>query len=79
MYSLTDTEEKILTEWHYHKPNLSQTERFPAINDATREAAKVIMQCCPPSPERTLAIRKLQEARMWANASIVMNEKSEPA
>jgi hypothetical protein len=28
------------------------------------------MEHVPESPERTLAIRKLQEVRMWANAAI---------
>lgn len=41
---------------------------------ATAQAARVmydtILGHCPESAERTLAVRKLQEARMWANAAI---------
>jgi hypothetical protein len=32
-----------------------------------------ILQNCPQSAERTIAIRKLQESRMWANASLVFS------
>lgn len=31
---------------------------------------------CPRSAERTLAIRKLQEARMWANAAIAFDGRT---
>ena len=44
---------------------------------ATSQAATVmydtILGHCPESAERTLAIRKLQEARMWANAAIALD------
>jgi len=33
----------------------------------------------PRSSERTLGIRKLQEARMWLNAALVLNHDVEEA
>lgn len=43
---------------------------FRNVNEGAREMYEIILGHCPPSAERTLAIRKLQEARMWANAAI---------
>lgn len=43
---------------------------FRSINSAAYMMYETILGDCPPSAERTLAIRKLQEARMWANAAI---------
>lgn len=49
---------------------------FKAINDSAYEMYRMILDSCPRSAERTLAIRKLQEARMWANAAIVFDGRT---
>ena len=49
---------------------------FQAINDAALNMYNFILEQCPRSAERTLAIRKLQEARMWANAAIVFDGRT---
>ena len=54
----------------YHAPTPEQVEKYAKINEAVRAAARVILQECPPNPDRTAAIRLLREARMTANASI---------
>jgi len=51
-------------------------EAFRRINDAAYEMYCTILGACPRSAERTLAIRKLQEARMWANAAIVFDGRT---
>ncbi|MCI0725040.1 MAG: hypothetical protein L0338_39660 [Acidobacteria bacterium] len=60
----------------YHAPreDTNQPQRFNQINLAARALAEVIEAVVPDSPERTLAIRKVQEARMWGNAAIAINE-----
>ena len=50
--------------------------RFQAVNEAARAMYDVLLEQCPRSAERTLAIRKLQEARMWANAAIVFDGRT---
>ena len=50
--------------------------RFQAVNEAAKAYYDVILEQCPRSAERTLAIRKLQEARMWANAAIVFDGRT---
>ena len=61
----------------YHKPDGDQATRYASINESAAGLARKILIECPESSERTLAIRALQEARMWANASIAINESKE--
>jgi hypothetical protein len=49
---------------------------FQAVNAIAKMMYDVILANCPRSAERTLAIRKLQEARMWANCSIVFDGRT---
>lgn len=58
----------------YHKPHGDQPERYERVRSAARTFAAALMTHCPPSEERTLALRKVQEAVMMANASIALNE-----
>jgi hypothetical protein len=63
--------EKKLDIWFtYHAPTPDQ---FPKYN-TMREAAKVFAQCIVDNtsagPDQTVAIRKIREAVMTANASI---------
>lgn len=53
-----------------------QVNAFRSINAQAYLMYQQILQCCPRSAERTLAIRKLQEARMWANAAVVFNGRT---
>lgn len=58
----------------YHKPTENQLPRFERINRTSRELAAAILGCCPPSPERNLALREVELARMRANQAIAINE-----
>jgi hypothetical protein len=51
---------------------------FQHVNEAAHHTYLAILANCPRSAERTLAIRKLQEARMWANAAIVFDGRTYP-
>lgn len=51
----------------------AKVRAFQSINQACYETYRAILEDAPPSAERTLAIRKLQEARMWANAAVVFD------
>jgi len=68
------TAENIDLIFTYHKPFGTQPERYNSIRTQAHTLASVIIQNCPPSEECTLAIRRLQEAVMWANAAIALNE-----
>ena len=56
----------------YHAPNEEQIQQLQEVRTAAKELAYTIMENCPRSPDRTTAIRKLREAVMTANASIVV-------
>jgi hypothetical protein len=60
----------------YHPPRGDQAERFERLRTAAREYARLIQSLTPSSPEQTLAIRKVHEASMQANAAIAVNERS---
>lgn len=58
----------------YHSPKNDQAERYATLRSRGGELAIRMMELCPESAERTLAIRKIEEALFWANASIARNE-----
>ena len=61
----------------YHPPKGSQPIRYEEIRAAGKNLAFIIGCHCPESRERTIAIARIEEAVMWANAAIARNE-SEP-
>ena len=67
----------LIEAFQYHAPFGDQPKRYKTIRDYMAVVAEVVLELCPHSAERTLAIRKLQEATMWANASNAINEKPE--
>lgn len=58
----------------YHSPKGDQNHRYVELRANIRELADLIIARCPDSQERSLALTKLEEAMMWANASIARNE-----
>lgn len=65
-----DDVERIFT---YHAPDAGKVVAHEAVRDACRFAAHELVQIMVESPEATLAIRKLQEAMMYANAAIAIH------
>lgn len=59
----------------YHPPIGDQQSRYELLRDRAKELAYFFDTQCPPSREKSLAITKLEEAVMWANAAIARNEK----
>lgn len=57
----------------YHKPTDEQLPKYAAVKEAITHAANVIIDNVPECADRTVAIRKLREARMDANAAIALN------
>lgn len=60
--------------FRYHAPKPGQAERYQKIRDKAKELAYLLEEECPGSRERSLALTKLEESVMWANASIARNE-----
>jgi hypothetical protein len=64
----------IFRRFHYHAPKGSQPTRYVKLREHGLALAELISESCPPSRERSLAITKLEEVIMWANAGIARRE-----
>ena len=54
----------------YHAPTHGQPEKYEKIRAKAKEFAYLLDELCPGSREKSLAMTKLEESVMWANASI---------
>ena len=58
----------------YHAPHGNQAERYVEIREKAKELAKLIQEKTPESREQSVALTNVQQAVMWANAAIAINE-----
>ena len=58
----------------YHPPKEDQPPRYVALRDAAKAYAELVIAYTPPGREQALALTKLEEAVMWANAAIARGE-----
>lgn len=58
----------------YHAPKGDQPARYEAIRAKARDLATLIQESTPASREQSVALTNLQQAIMWANAAIAINE-----
>lgn len=72
------TDQQIENTFTYHPPFGNQPERYVAIRDEAKALAMTIQRACPESREKSLALTSIQQAVMWANASIAINETTVP-
>lgn len=70
MIALSDLENRFT----YHPPTEGQAGRYADLRERGLDLARHINEVTPDSPEKLLAVRKLEEAVMWANAAIARNE-----
>lgn len=68
------TNAEIENNFSYHAPKDDQPERYEKIRYKAKMLAAYINENCPDSREKSIAMTKLEEAVMWANASIARNE-----
>lgn len=66
--------EEILNRFTYHAPKGDQSQRYEQIRKKAREFAYLLDDLCPNSREKSVAFTQLEDAVMWANASIARNE-----
>lgn len=65
---------QLISAFTYHAPKPGQPEKYVVIRDTAKALAMLINDNCPDSREKSLAVTKLEECVMWANASIARNE-----
>lgn len=68
--------EVIETNFTYHAPSESQVDRYTLLRNKAKELAYAIDERCPSSREKSLALTNLEQAIMWANASIARQHKN---
>ena len=68
------TNAEIERNFSYHAPKEDQPERYEAIRYKAKMLVAYINEYCPDSREKSLAMTKIEEVVMWANASIARNE-----
>ena len=63
-----------VVEVNQTRPQPGQPERYVMLRDKAKELAMLLADECPDSREKSLALTKLEESIMWANAAIARNE-----
>lgn len=70
---MIDTAE-LVARFTHHAPKEGQPERYTELRDTVGRLATLIVELTPASREQSLALTKLEEAVMWANAAIARRE-----
>lgn len=58
----------------YHEPTEEKAPKYVAIRAKARELDDLVRELAPPGREQSLALTKIEEATMWANAAIARND-----
>jgi hypothetical protein len=67
--------EEISNLFEYHRWDEGKTAKGNVVRAALEQAYRAIVNNVPPCPTRTVALRKIVEARMDANAAITHEGK----
>lgn len=70
-----EVEAAIDDAFEYHQWDEDDIVRGRMIRSILSDAVKLIIKLVPPGPDRTVAIRKIREARMDANSAITHHGK----
>ena len=76
-YTPDDEEMALLERWRHFRPHGDQNRRYIKINQESKSLARVIIYNCPRSREKSAALARLEEVRLWANNAIMKHEKEE--
>ena len=69
------TNEDVMDIFTYHKPTQEDQLCYDYLGQAFRELAVKLNEQLPEGPGKTVAIHKLAEARMQANACVALKGK----
>jgi hypothetical protein len=67
-------DQRLAEIFRYHAPHDGQAEQYEMIRDYGLYFAEHINRVCPDGHDKSVAIDKLREAVMWANASIACGQ-----
>lgn len=66
---------RVANDFTFHPSTPEQARRYEFLREKTKLLAFDFLRQCPESRELSLALTKLEEAVMFANAAIARNEK----
>jgi hypothetical protein len=66
--------DELTIRFTYHAPKGNQPKKYEAIRNLGLDMAIGVDDMCPESREKSLAMTKIEEAVMWANAAIARRE-----
>lgn len=69
------SDEEVADVFDYHKWTDEQVASGKLVREALGKAFQVVIRTVPPCPDRTVALRKIREARMDANSAITHGGK----
>lgn len=68
---ITASEQKMLdTAYTYHAPTPEKQETYVLLRETAKALAEAVILHAPIGRERSVALTKIEEAVMWANAAI---------
>lgn len=70
------SDEEIKDRVTYHAPSPEGIERHERLARNIEETIRVVDETLFPGREKSLAITKLEEAKMWASAGIARNPET---
>jgi hypothetical protein len=65
------TQVEITRRFSHHSPDPKGVERMRALRNCGKLLGEMMVELCPASRELAVAVTKLEETIMWANAAIV--------
>jgi hypothetical protein len=79
MDRITTEERRALDDvFTYHAPNEEQKLAYSWVREGAKAFAATILARVPSCPDRTIALRKIREAVMDANAAIALEGRGLP-
>lgn len=65
--------DRMENDFAYHAPDAEKARKHEGVRAAARAFARFVADACPEGREQSLAITKIEEAMMWANAALARN------
>lgn len=66
--------ERIENDFTYHPPKGDQAQKYEQMRSTAKKLALLMVELCPDGRERSLALTRLSETVMWANAAIARQQ-----
>jgi hypothetical protein len=67
---IVDLCDRLDNDFKYHPPSANQQEFYNRFRSEARALAYLVVQNVPAGREQSLALTKIEEAVMWANAGV---------